>query len=294
MSNNMQTTNSEEYMLKAYAKVNLGLRVIGKRDDGYHNIHTIMQKIDFYDELTFTLNKKGVHFLSNSPPYERDNICYKAASLFLNATGIEGGVCIKLKKKIWIGSGLGGGSSDAATTLLGLNKFFGTPLNLQELYGLGLSLGSDVPFFLNGSIAEVKGRGEIVLSLKPLKPSPNLVLVYPKFPISTSWAYENIENHLTKKSSSLKILLEAISDNDLCRIANNLCNDFEEIMMTNYPILKKIKERLYSLGALGASLSGSGSCIYGILPYEYDESKLTGGFSDLDVKIKFTKAIDEI
>jgi len=284
--------NSKEYVLKAYAKINWGLRVIGKRGDGYHNIHTIMQKIDFYDELTFTLNRKGVQFLSNSPPYGKDNICYKAANLFLNATGIEGGVSIRLNKRIWIGGGLGGGSSDAATTLLGLNKLFGTPLNLQELYGLGLSLGSDVPFFLDGSIAEVKGRGETVLSLKPLTPRPNLILVYPRFSISTAWAYENVENHLTKKSSSLKILLEAILDNDLYRVANNLCNDFEEMMMRNYPILREIEERLYSLGVLGASLSGSGSCIYGILPYEYNENELLDGLSDLNIEIKLTKTID--
>jgi len=288
----MQTINREEYMLRAYAKVNLGLQVIGKRDDGYYNIHTIMQKIDFCDELTFTLNRKGIRFSANSPPYGRDNICYKAANLFLNATGTEGGVYIKLKKKIWIGGGLGGGSSDAATILLGLNKIFGTPLNLQELYGLALSLGSDVPFFLNGSIAEVKGRGAIISSLKPLTLRPNLILVYPKFPISTSWAYENIENHLTKKPYSLKILLEAISDNDLYRVANNLYNDFEKIMMANYPILKEIKERLYSLGALGASLSGSGSCIYGILPYDYKKNELRDGLSDFDVEVKITKAID--
>lgn len=292
MDKNMQMRNSGKCVLKAYAKVNLGLQVIGKRNDGYYNIHTIMQKIDFYDELTFTLNRKGIQFSANSPPHGKDNICYKAANLFLNATGTEGGVYIKLKKKIWIGGGLGGGSSDAASTLLGLNKLFGTPLNLQELYGLALSLGSDVPFFLNGSIAEVRGRGEIISSLKPLAFRPNLILVYPKIPISTSWAYENIENHLTKELCSLKILLEAISDSDLNRVANNLYNDFEKIVMIDYPILKKIKKRLYSLGALGVSLSGSGSCIYGILPHEYKENKLRDGLSDFDAETKITKTID--
>jgi 4-diphosphocytidyl-2-C-methyl-D-erythritol kinase len=292
MDKNMQMLNSEKYVLKAYAKVNLGLQVIGKRNDGYYNIHTIMQKIDFYDELTFALNRKSIQFSTNSTPHGRNNICYKAARLFLNATGIEGGAHIKLKKKIWVGGGLGGGSSDAATTLLGLNKLFDTPLNLQELYGLALSLGSDVPFFLNGSIAEVRGRGEIISSLKPLVLGLNLILVYPKFPVSTSWAYENIENHLTKKTSSLKILLEAISDNDLYRIADNLCNDFEKVVMTNYPILKKIKERLYSLGALGVSLSGSGSCMYGILPHDYKENELRDGLSDFGTETKITKTID--
>ncbi|MCK4352580.1 4-(cytidine 5'-diphospho)-2-C-methyl-D-erythritol kinase [candidate division WOR-3 bacterium] len=250
---------------RAYAKVNLGLKIIGKRPDGYHNIESIHQTINFFDELEFSQKEEGIELISDSPPYGKENICWKAAHLFLDYVTLKTGVKIKLKKQIWLGAGLGGESSCAAQTLLGLNKLFDTPLNSDSLFKLACTLGSDVPFFLKGGTAIVKGRGEIIEPLPRPKSPIWLILVYPGFSISTAWAYKKIKNYLTKGKWDFKILIDNIKKGDIESLAKNLHNDFEELTFHKYPVLLKIKKKLLDLGALGASLSGSGSCVYGIL-----------------------------
>ncbi len=290
--------------IRAYAKLNLGLRVKEKRPDGYHDIESIFQKIDFFDEIEIEPLIEGrnplpqIEFKTNVPPYGKDNICYKAAEIFFKETGIKKEISIKLKKNIWMGAGLGGGSSCGASTLKGLNEVFGEPLS--SLHKLALKLGSDVPFFLGGSCEIVSGRGEVIEEIPSLPNLPDgsqvrFVLVYPKFAISTGWAYlayrqtgKNLKKRLTGSSVSIKKLLSFWGKGDIKGIGENLFNDFEPLVMKEYPVLKKIKERLFSLNLLGVSLTGSGSCIYGIIDREYDFKKL---FQDMDVEMRIARSI---
>ncbi|MCK4307463.1 4-(cytidine 5'-diphospho)-2-C-methyl-D-erythritol kinase [candidate division WOR-3 bacterium] len=278
-------------LLKAYAKVNLGLKILGKRPDGYHNIESILQPINLFDTIELTEIPKGIEFSSNLPPYGKENICYKAAELFLKRANLKTGVCIKLKKQIWIGAGLGGGSSCSAQILQGMNKLFHSDkserernlFNEKELEELALILGSDVPFFLKNSPAYIQGRGEVITPLPPLAHPIWLVLIYPNFQISTKWAYLNVKNYLTKELWDFKVLQALFLNSDIEGLASNLRNDFEQLVFQEYPKLKEIKIRLFELGASGASLSGSGSCIYGILKEKNE--KLKEAFPEFDVKL---------
>lgn len=271
--------------LKAYAKINLGLKVLDKRPDGYHNIESIIQSIDFFDELEISPLKLGIEFISNIPPYGEENICFKAAELFLNSINFKTGVSIKLKKQIWQGAGLGGGSSCAAQTLIGMNKILDSPLKVDKLLELALKLGSDVPFFIENSPAVIRGRGEIIERLPYLTKPLYLVLVYPGFSISTKWAYEKIHNlkKLTNKQLNINMAKVNFLNGNIEKLAKEVHNDFETVVFESHPELKSIKEKLIQAGSLGASLSGTGSCIYGIIK-EMDK-KFTELFPKFSVRL---------
>lgn len=274
---------------KAYAKINLGLNVLEKRKDGYYNIQTIMQSINFFDEIELFKTSGGIEFTSNLPPLDEKNICFKAAKLFLKRANPCAGLKIKLTKKIWIGAGLGGGSACAAQLLNGSNKLFGYPLGQNQIFNLARKLGSDVPFFLERGAAFVKGKGELIERLPNLTKDLWLVLIYPSIFISTKWAYANL-NVRTKKDASEGSHLpgkEFFLQSDIKGIAKTLHNDFEELVFKKYPVIKKIKEKLLIMGVLGASLSGSGSCVYGILSREpgYCLQKFKKAFPDFEVRI---------
>lgn len=249
--------------LKSYGKVNLGLQVLGKRKDGYHEIETILATIDLHDEITLTRSDKGIRVKSDNKtlPSQRRNLAYRAAELLLKEKGVREGVEIFIHKRIPVGVGLGGWSSNGATVLKGLLQLYEIPCSNRDLLEMAKELGSDLPFFLKGGVALAKGRGEILFPLS--LPSPIwFVLVFPGFPISTLWAYQNLD--LTIPSRSLKILTRSVERGDLYTLAEKLVNSFEEVMFREYPVLKVVKERLLRHGALGASLSGSGSSIFGI------------------------------
>ncbi|MCH7760590.1 4-(cytidine 5'-diphospho)-2-C-methyl-D-erythritol kinase [candidate division TA06 bacterium] len=260
--------------LKSYGKVNLGLQVLGKRKDGYHEIETVLTTVDLYDEIILTPSREGIRVRTDHPnlPTDERNLVYQAARLLFKSPylpplskGRKGdfheGVEIFIRKRIPIGGGLGGGSSNGATVLKGLSDLFQIPLSNGDLMELAKELGSDLPFFLKGGTALATGRGETLQSLS--HPLPFwLVIVYPGFPISTPWAYRKLD--LTIPHQSLKILVEAIEKGDLSTVASKLNNSFEEVMFRDCPALKVVKERLLCHGALGASLSGSGSSCFGI------------------------------
>lgn len=272
--------------LKAYAKINLGLRVLDKRPDGYHNIETIIQPVDFFDELEIVRRNSGIEFVSDTPPYGEDNLCFKAAKLFLDSAGSKTGISINLKKHIWQGAGLGGGSSCAAQTLIGMNRELDLPMDMEKLLKLALNLGSDVPFFMEHSPAFVKGRGEVIERLTPLKTPLFVVLVNPGFEISTKWAYEKLhekrlEKKLTKEKSNINMAKIDFLKGNIKGLVKELQNDFEEIVFEAYPRLKCIKERLISAGALIALMSGTGSCLYGI--FDAVDDKLRNLFSNYSV-----------
>lgn len=258
--------------LKAPAKINLGLKVKGLRTDGYHEIETVLQMVSLFDEITFEERKHGIELITEEGhvPSGEENIIYKSAKLFFREVG-GSGVRIRLRKGIPVAAGLGGGSSDAAATLTGLNRLSGSSLEKEELIELGRRVGSDVPFFLFGPSAIAMGRGDILSPISPLRAW--VLLVNPNFPVSTAWAYQNYErlNHrsdtlLTKGENNIKLQPLLIGDN--LDFLKGISNDLEGITIMYYPEIKEIKEALLCLGALCSLMSGSGPTIFGVFSQE--------------------------
>lgn len=246
------------------AKVNLRLDVLGKRDDGYHEIRTVMQRIDICDELEISLGGEGINVLSDSRdmPQDIENIAYRAAKSVVDRFKIDIGVRIFIKKKIPVAAGLGGGSSNAATTLIGLNRLLKLRLTKKELIEMGTRLGADVPFFIFEKPALATGIGDRLQRIK--LPSPIwMVLVNPKIQVSTSWAYKNLNLNigLTKKKNNISILPPNVHISD---VVDFLHNDLEYVTVKRYPEIQRIKEELIDKGAEGALMSGSGPSVFGI------------------------------
>jgi len=252
------------------AKVNLFLRVLGKRADGYHNILSLMQRISLCDEMFFALRGEGivVRCPGSTLPEDRDNIVYRAAEEILAHVSGYTGVEITIHKKIPVAAGLGGGSSNAATTLVTLNEMMGTPCSTQELMRMGARLGGDVPFFVFGRDALASGIGD---RLKPVEGIPRLwfVLVNPGFEVSTGDIYENLILGLTKEP--IKYRMPRFMT--MSHIAKGLYNDLEKVSLRFYPVLSEIKELLMANGAVGSLMSGSGPTVFGIFRNENDAKK---------------------
>ncbi|MFQ6617115.1 MAG: 4-(cytidine 5'-diphospho)-2-C-methyl-D-erythritol kinase [Fidelibacterota bacterium] len=249
---------------RAYAKINIGLRVLDRRSDGYHSVWTVLQMIDLYDILEMEkLNQSRIEFDSEGivVPQGEGNICFKAARLILNEAHISGGLRIRLKKRIPVGSGLGGGSSDAASVLKGINEIFNLGLPVKHLEKLAGRLGSDVPFFIHGGTKLATGRGEILRDFK-VEGDFRVLLVVPEEGISSHWAYSRIDLNLTYTEKNIKlsasIFRPGTADNNI------FINDFEPVIFRSYPHLGEIKERLLEYGADYASMTGSGSAIFGL------------------------------
>jgi len=258
-----------EFRTTSHAKINLNLEILYKRDDGYHELNTLFAPISLCDIMTLETNNKDLKI--ELIPYinipNEKNLAYKAADLFLNSLGRkEKKFTIKLNKKIPIGGGLGGGSSNAAFTLLLLNKFFGEPASYKELNAIASILGSDVPFFLKKSFAVGKGRGEL-LDYFDINLPYKVLVVNPGIHISTPWAYNSLKLDKTKSNRDLKpFLYEHI--NDLKQWANYFVNDFEDSVFKIKPEIGFIKKKMYELGAGFALMSGSGSTVFGIFDDE--------------------------
>ena len=252
--------------LWAAAKINLYLDILGKRNDGYHEIESIMQSITLYDRLTFRPLKQGIKILSNESdiPLNRENICYKTAKFFLQKTNSRKGLQIEIHKAIPRKAGLGGGSADAAATLWGMNKLFQSGIPLSDLKKWASSLGADIPFCLQGGTSLVRGKGEILIPLPPLK-NGWLVLLDPAIPISTAWVYKRVRIGLTKKKLSAKLLAKSIRKEGLLEISNFLYNKLEEVVLERFPLVKSIKEKMKEAGARGVLMTGSGSTIFAIV-----------------------------
>ena len=257
--------------IRAPAKINLRLRVVGQRKDGYHLIDTIIVPISLYDEIEITAAKKDRTRRTSSEklkvtcdhplvPEGRRNLVYRAASLLLRKSGIDIGVRIHIRKRIPVGAGLGGGSSDAAATMVALNRLFHLNFSTKELQRLSLSLGADVPFFIHGRPARARGIGERLAPVAKLPPLWAIVL-YPGFAVSTAWVYEKFSLKLTKLTANTSI-------NSLIRTAEGLrkllVNDLEIVTMARYPQIRLLKSNLIQEGAIEALMSGSGSSVFGL------------------------------
>ena len=252
----------EKISVKAPAKINLYLRVFGKRDDGFHEIETLMQAIDLYDEIS--LEKSDILELScNNPsiPKDKSNIALKAAILLQEKFHFPG-VRIKLSKKIPAGAGLGGGSSDAAFVIRGLCKLYGIKTTMEEMVSLAAKIGSDVPFFLTEGQALATGRGDILRPIQlPLDYS--ILLVIPSVSISTAEIYGALKIDLTAHYDDF-LLERKIDLSRLIVLANNFGNDLERLAISKFPELGEIKRSLLGTGAFHSSMSGSGSVFYGL------------------------------
>ena len=245
----------------APAKINLFLRVLRKRADGYHDIVSLMQKITLYDELIFSPIPTGI--VLNCPgsdlPTSEDNLVFRAAQSIFAYANYPSGVEIKLTKKIPLAAGLGGGSSDAATTLIALNKICSLNLKKNELMKLGAKIGADVPFFVFGNNALASGIGDKLKILQDL-PKINLVLIKPQFELSTKMVYENLNLRLTTGKNNYSIP-RFLKMGDIIR---ELHNDLESVSLEMHPELADLKQMLLRHGALGALMSGSGPTVFGI------------------------------
>jgi len=253
--------------LYAHAKINLGLRIIGTLPDGYHAIHSLFLPIyDLFDTLTFENHDTDIIFISNDElniPMEQ-NLIVKSAHLMRKHFGIQKGAIIHLDKVIPSGAGLGGGSSDAAATFRGLTKLWEITTDIPTLSEIGLSLGSDIPFFFHDSPAIVEGKGEIITPIS-CDLYAWLLFIFPGIHINTGWAYSQIQEYSDYDMINLK---SAIQNGSINLQSEQLVNDFEKPIHAIHPILNDIKRQLISSGAIVSLMSGSGSTMYGIFSEE--------------------------
>jgi 4-diphosphocytidyl-2-C-methyl-D-erythritol kinase len=258
--------------IRAPAKINLSLRVVGRRADGYHLLDTIMVPVSLYDDVEIRKlrrvaeKKKNVAPLikvsCNHPsvPDGEQNLAYRAARLILDKAKSRQPIEIRIRKRIPVGAGLGGGSTDAAATLVGLNRLLKLGLSARQLERLGLKLGADVPFFIRGQPARARGIGE---RLQPLGQFTRrwLVILYPGFPVSTAWVYQNLPAKLTKPSVNTSIASSLTGSGNFSEM---LVNDLESVTLGRYPKIGLLKRKLLRTGALGSLMSGSGSSVFGV------------------------------
>lgn len=257
--------------VRAHAKINLGLDVIRKREDGYHEVKMIMQTIGLYDKLAIHKTtqpsikiKTNLHYL----PVDTNNLIYKAAALMMEKYQLNQGVYINLEKRIPVSAGLAGGSTDAAATLYGMNRLFHLNLTKKELMELGITLGADVPYCVLQGTALSEGIGEILTPLPPF-PDCHVLIVKPAINVSTKYVYENLKLNDTTIHPDIDRIIEGIKANDLhgaCRLFGNV---LESVTVAEYPVISDIKDKMLSLGAVTALMSGSGPTVFGL----FEDSK---------------------
>jgi 4-diphosphocytidyl-2-C-methyl-D-erythritol kinase len=248
--------------IRAPAKINVCLKITGRRSDGYHNLWSVMVPVSLFDDLEITARSGGIHVSAPGLDLknQEENLVYRAARDFFLHTDINPGISIKLSKNIPISAGLGGGSSDAASTLLALNDMWSRPLNKEGLEVLAFALGADVPFFLKGKPCLAQGIGE---RLEPIENWPNFwyVIVSPPILVSTSWVYRNLNLKLTNKSQNSRI---TVFEQCFSCLDEILENDLETVTVPRYPVIAQIKEALLEAGARGSLMTGSGPAVFGV------------------------------
>lgn len=283
--------------IKAPAKINLTLDVLGRRPNGYHDLKMIMQTIDIcdtvriqkieQDTITFSMNKE----LPDGCPTEK-NLVYKAADLMKKTYDISGGMDIYLEKNIPAAAGLAGGSSDCAATLIGINQLFELGLSLDKLCELGVTLGADVPFCIKKGTMLSEGIGEILTSLPDMPPIWAL-LIKPDISVSTAFVYQNLDLPNLQTHPETQVVLDALTHKDAAKVAKNLGNVLETVTIPNYPVIQEIKEFLIAENAVGALMSGSGPTTYGLYQDEIAArmayKKAMDKYPDYDIVLCQTK-----
>jgi 4-diphosphocytidyl-2-C-methyl-D-erythritol kinase len=286
-------TPSKKMKFKTPAKVNLGLHIHKKRDDGFHELESLFQMVAWYDEVELEETQGNVELFCDTPgiPNDETNLVVKAARLLQNRyPGKCGGVQITLKKNIPSGAGLGGGSGNAAGVLLALNIIWNLKIPRDDLISMASELGSDVPFFLMSPCAIGTGRGEILQSVEN-QISFYILMIYPGFPISTPWVYENLKLKLTKPKNNISILKNFILRSEFAQLGAALYNDLEPVVFKRYPEILRVKNDLLNSGAGGALLSGSGSTVFGIFDNPEIAKKALARFTGVKYRVCLAKNI---
>lgn len=273
------------------AKINLFLEVLSKRRDGYHEIETIMQSISLYDSIILEEEDKGIKIDCKIPevPSQKENLAYRAANLLSDFYSGDKGVNIKIKKGIPVGAGLGGGSSDAASVLLGLNNLWRLRLSNETLTELSKQLGADVPFFINKGLVRASGIGQDLITL-PSLPKIYLILITPHLSISTEFIYRNFE--LAKDRKDIELILEAIYEKDLEKLCIHLYNALERVVIRYYPIVDWVKDILKKEGVMGVLMSGSGPTVFGIAKDEEHAYRIYNRLKGGDYFIRVVESIN--
>lgn len=263
----------EQVSRRAYAKINLLLDIIGRRENGYHDVSMIMQTVGIYDELTFTKREdEEIHIViaGENPeelPCDEHNLIWKAAKLVAQANDIHAGMDVLLVKNIPIAAGMAGGSTDAAATILAMNTLFGLQMSMDQMKEIAVRVGADVPFCLTGGTMLSEGIGEELTALTPVPKFP-LLVVKPGLSISTKEAYEAFDARSEITHPDMEGMQAAIAKGSVLEIAKLLGNVLEEVSAGAHPIIYEVKEEMIEHGALGALMSGSGPSIFGIYPDE--------------------------
>jgi 4-diphosphocytidyl-2-C-methyl-D-erythritol kinase len=285
----------KELHLNAYAKVNLALNVLGPRDDGYHDVETVLHTIDLHDAVTLREREEGIEVRTDSPavPADARNLVVRAAQVLRDSFGVQRGVEIDIRKGIPVASGLGGGSSDAAITLMGLVQMWKIRLNGRGLISLAASLGSDVPFFLEGGAALARGRGERVSWLPPL-PTTWIVLARPRVEVSTAWAYGSLDLPSVALRPDAGAMVEAMRREDLPGVGRLLGNVFEGLLVRTHPVVGDLKRRMLAGESYGATLSGTGPTVFGLMANEAAARKTAEDLAALpDVEVVVSRTFAE-
>lgn len=256
--------------LRAYAKINLGLDVIHRREDGYHEVKMIMQTVDLYDQLLIEKSEEpGIRLTTNLSfiPVNGDNLVCRAARLLMDQYHVTEGVNMELQKRIPVAAGMAGGSSDAAAALVGINRLFHLGLSRQELMEQGVKIGADVPYCILGGTALSEGIGEILTPLSPM-PKCYILIGKPGISVSTKFVYTHLKLDETTRHPDIDGMIQAIGDQNLMGITERMENVLEQVTIPEYPVIEEIKNHMKSHGALNALMSGSGPTVFGIFNEE--------------------------
>lgn len=273
----------DNYQLKAYAKINLGLDVVRRLENGYHEVRMVMQTVGIYDELSFSKTDEGIVITTDSGelPTDENNLIYKAAKRMMERYDIRQGVRIHLQKNIPIAAGMAGGSTDAAATMKGMNELFELGADREELKEIGVQIGADVPYCVIGGTALAEGIGE-KLTVLPDAPNCFLLVAKPDINVSTKYVYEHLDAEGVPVHPDIDGMVQAIRQKDLQGVVDRLDNVLERVTVKEYPVIDTIKARMLELGALSSLMSGSGPTVFGIFPEEekaiqaYEQLKTEG------------------
>lgn len=261
--------------LKALAKINLGLDVLGKRTNGYHDVRMVMQTIYLYDDVNLERVKKQeikIKTNLNYLPSNENNIAYQAAKLLIDEFGIIEGVHIHLKKRIPVAAGMAGGSSNAAAVLYGMNQLFDLKLSQQDLMERGVKLGADVPYCIMRGTVLAEGIGEVLTPLAPM-PKCYILIAKPPISVSTKIVYEKLDSGAIVEHPDIDGLIQGLESEDLEIVASKMGNVLEQVTITDYPVIEEIKNVMKSDGAINAMMSGSGPTVFGIFKSRQEAKK---------------------
>ncbi|EOS28595.1 4-(cytidine 5'-diphospho)-2-C-methyl-D-erythritol kinase [Lachnospiraceae bacterium 28-4] len=267
---NMSSDRKNTITKKAYAKVNLGLDVIRRREDGYHEVRMIMQTVDICDVLTFTRQERpGIVVTTDKEelPGDESNLIYKAARLVTETCSVREGIKIELQKRIPMAAGMAGGSTDAAAVFHGMNEMFGLGMDEDEMCALGVKIGADIPYCVKGGTALAEGIGEILTKL-PDAPACVVLVAKPDIDVSTKYVYENLHAESLEYHPDIDGMRAAIEEGDLRGMAERMGNVLETVTVNAYPVIREIKEVMKKSGAWNALMSGSGPTVFGIFGEE--------------------------